>query len=262
MAENRLGPAPGSRAIVIGGCGGIGSSYVDGLLAADCKVAVLDRPSALAEAPPKQGVETIAADATDADAMKAAFAQITGRWGGLDVLAHVAGINPRQARIEEIDFIEYERVMQVNLRSAVLASQLALPAIRGPGGGVMVFVSSGLGVNPEPTFGSYSISKAGLIALVKTLAKENAPHIRVNAVAPGVVDTAFLSGGTGGGGRIGNSGFFDSLGDLRDKILASIPLGRMAIAADVAGPMLFLSGEASSYMTGQVLYINGGRLMP
>ena len=262
MSDNRLGPPGGSRAIVVGGCGGIGRAYVEGLLAADCRVAVLDRPSALDEAPPADGALSFAVDATDEVALKAAFHAAVDRLAGLDVMAHVAGINTKQARIPDIDLEVYETVMAVNLRTALVSAQLALPPLKRSGGGAMVFVSSGLAVNPEPTFGAYAISKAGLIALAKTLAKENAPEIRVNVVAPGVVDTAFLSGGTGSGGKQGGGGYFDSLGDLRDRILASIPMGRMADAQDVAGPMLFLSGPASAYMTGQVLYINGGRLMP
>jgi 3-oxoacyl-[acyl-carrier protein] reductase len=194
--------------------------------------------------------------------MAAAFARLEAIWGGLDVLAHVAGINTRQARIESIRDDEFELIMKVNLHTAVIASRLALPLLRKSEAAAMVFVSSGIGVNPEPGYGAYAMSKAGLIALVKTLAKENAPAIRANAVAPGAVDTAFLSGGTGSGGEQGKRGWFDEMGGQRDRILASIPMRRMALAQDVAGPMLFLSGDASGYMTGQVLYINGGRLMP
>ena len=261
MTHTLLGPAAGSRCIVVGGCGGIGRAYVDGLIAGGCRVAVIDLATSLNAAPPPAGVAGIGADASDPAALESAFASAVSQLGGLDVMAHVAGINPRQARVSEIEVADYERVLAVNLRSAVLSAKFALPAMQSSGGS-MVFVSSGLALNPEPTFGSYSISKAGLIALAKTVAKENAPAIRANVVAPGVVDTAFLSGGTGSGGEKGKAGYFDELGDLKTRILASIPMGRMAEAEDVAGPMLFLTGPASAYMTGQVLYINGGRLMP
>lgn len=261
MTNTGLGPTAGSRCVVIGGCGGIGRAYVDGLIAAQCRVAVIDLPNSLNAAPPPAGVFAVGADASDTDSLERAFAAAISELGGLDVMAHVAGINPRQARVAEIDLDDYERVLAVNLRSAVVAAKLAIRAMHGSGG-AMVFVSSGLALNPEPSFGSYSISKAGLIALAKTIAKENAPVIRANVVAPGVVDTAFLSGGTGTGGEKGKAGYFDQLGDLKARILASIPMGRMAEAEDVAGPMLFLTGPASAYMTGQVLYINGGRLMP
>jgi 3-oxoacyl-[acyl-carrier protein] reductase len=262
MTHARLGPASGSRCIVIGGCGGIGRAYVDGLIAADCRVAVLDLAKSLEVAPLPNNVLGFATDAADPAALRVAFDRALTALGGLDVLGYVAGINPKQVCIADIDFADYERIMAINLRSALLAAQLSLPPMHAAGAGAMVFVSSGLALNPEPSFGSYSISKAGLIALAKTIAKENAPAIRANVVAPGVVDTAFLSGGTGSGGEKGRPGYFAELGELGQRILASIPIGRMAVADDVAGPMLFLTGPASAYMTGQVLHINGGRLMP
>jgi 3-oxoacyl-[acyl-carrier protein] reductase len=262
MTVDRLGPKPGSRCIVIGGCGGIGRAYVEGLIAAECTIAVLDLAASLKIAPVPEGVRAFATDALDMAAFATAFGEALSHLGGLDVLAHVAGINPKQVRIADIDLADYERIMAINLRSAISAAQLALKPMHDSGGGTMVFVSSGLATNPEPTFGAYSISKAGLLALVKTIAKENAPAIRANAVAPGLVDTAFLSGGTGSGGVQGRPGYVTELGELGTRILASIPMSRMAMPDDVAGPMLFLTGPASSYMTGQVLYINGGRLMP
>jgi 3-oxoacyl-[acyl-carrier protein] reductase len=258
----RLGPAPGTRAVVVGGCGGIGRAYVRGLITAQCRVAVLDRPSALAEEPPPSEARAFAVDVTDEPALEQAFATVEMEFGGLDLLAHLAGITAPPVQLTELDLGDYECVMRVNLRSALVCCRLAIPLMRRGTGGTIVLTSSGLAANPEPTYGAYSISKAGLIALAKTIAKEGAPTIRANAVAPGVVDTAFLSGGTGGGGRQGAPGWFESLGDLRARILAAIPMQRMAEPDDVAGPMLFLSGEASRYMTGQVVYINGGRLMP
>ena len=262
MNVPRLGPGPDARVCVVGGCGGIGRAYVEALHAGGSRIAVFDRPTAIAEVPLPADTMTVAIDASDEDGVRAAFGALDEAWGGLDVLVHLAGINPRQARIEDIKAEEFTKVFDVNLYSAVLCARYALPLLRKSGGGAMAFTSSGLATNPEPTYGTYSMSKAGLLALVKTLAKENAPGIRVNAVAPGVVDTAFLSGGTGSGGKQGNRGWFDELGDLRQKILASIPMGRMAVAEDVAGPLLFLTGDASRYMTGQTVYINGGRVMP
>lgn len=259
MDYERLGPARGTRAVVFGGCGGIGREYVRGLLAAGCRVAVLDRASAIAASPPQEGATAIPADASNDAEIESAFAAAEKALGGIDLMAHLIGINNIPAKIEDIDLSDLDRVMAINLRSATLCCKLALAAMKKGKGGTIVLTSSGLGANPEPTFGAYSMSKAALFALTKTVAKEGAPHVRANAVAPGVVDTAFLSGGTGGAG--GRNAFQESP-ELKAKILASIPAGRMAVAEDVAGPMLFLSGDASRYMTGQILYINGGRMMP
>jgi NAD(P)-dependent dehydrogenase (short-subunit alcohol dehydrogenase family) len=105
-----------------------------------------------------------------------------------------------------------------------------------------------------PGFGPYSASKAALIALTKAVAVENAPAIRANAVAPAAVDTDFLVGGTG---RERTDSHLD-----RESYMKLIPLRRLGLPADVVGPILFLLGPASGYMTGQTLYINGGALTP
>jgi NAD(P)-dependent dehydrogenase (short-subunit alcohol dehydrogenase family) len=106
----------------------------------------------------------------------------------------------------------------------------------------------------QPGYGPYSAAKAGLIALTKTLALENAPLVRANAVAPGAVDTAFLSGGTG---RAAAPLRLDPTAHA-----AAIPMRRIATADDVSLPILFLCGPGAAYMTGQVLWINGGGHMP
>lgn len=253
-----LGPAPGTRALVVGGCGGIGRSYVDGLVAHGCRVAVLDLQQAFDTAPLPPEVDFAAVDVTRAAAYGEAFRVAVAQLGGLDVLAHLVGINPAHETIADIEAGDLRRIMDVNLHSALTAARLGIDAMRASGG-AMVFVSSGLALNPEPTFGGYAMSKAALIALVKTVAKENAPAIRCNAVAPGLVDTAFLSGGTGADEERDH---LKDMGGLADRIVASIPMGRIARPEEVAAPMLFLSGPGSAHMTGQILHINGGRLMP
>lgn len=252
-------PVAATRAVVVGGCGGIGRAYVEGLRTAGCRVAALDRPRAFAAAPPPEDVRCFEADATMPDTLLAACATAAEAWDGVDLFAYLAGIMAPPVAIADTDLGAHDHVMEVNVRGALLCTQALLPALRRAHGAI-VYVASGLATNPEPRYGSYSMSKAGLIALAKTVAREEAPAVRANVVAPGVVDTAFLSGGTGGDPAAGN--WFAAMGAQRDRILASIPLGRMAVAADVVGPMLFLSAPAARYITGQVLHVNGGRLMP
>jgi 3-oxoacyl-[acyl-carrier protein] reductase len=117
-----------------------------------------------------------------------------------------------------------------------------------------VNTASGLAVRVKEGYGPYASAKAGLIAMTKALALENAPLIRANVVAPGAVNTAFLSGGTGRSSRAVQL-------DV-EAYAKSLPLGRVAEPEDVIGPILFLAGEASRYMTGQVLFVNGGGFMP
>lgn len=110
-----------------------------------------------------------------------------------------------------------------------------------------------------PGMGAYATSKGGLISLTKGLAAELAPAIRVNSVAPGAVETDFMSGGTGRFTKRDDRSWFDT---MSEKYRSTIPLGRVAEPDDIVGPILFLSGQASRYMTGQVLHLNGGRLTP
>ncbi len=109
---------------------------------------------------------------------------------------------------------------------------------------------------PSPGYGSYGVAKAGVIALTKLVAAEEAPLIRANAVAPAAVDTAFLRGGTAHGAP-GQEMRLDL-----DAYLRTVPLARLATPEDVVGPILFLLSPAARYVTGQTLHINGGSLMP
>jgi len=139
-----------------------------------------------------------------------------------------------------------------------MSVRAALPLLERGNDPAVVLTSSGLSVTADRGTGPYAAAKAAINAMTRNLAKENAPKIRVNAVAPGPIETAFLSGGTGRGGAQGKSGWFDA---ARTTIEATIPQGRLGQPDEVVGPMLFLLGPASRYMTGQILYVNGGRLM-
>ena len=134
----------------------------------------------------------------------------------------------------------------------------ALPMLRAGRDPALVLVSSGLAQRVLPGYAGYAAAKAGLIALTKAIAVENAPGLRANAVAPGAVDTEFLAGGTGRAPAADTP-------PLRFDVEAyarTVPMGRIATPEDVVGPILFLLGPASRYMTGQVLYVNGGALTP
>ena len=256
-----LGPEPGTRALVVGGCGGIGRVYVEGLLALGCRVAVIDRKSAVQASPPPKDATVVVADASDSAQFSTAFGKAVSSLDGLDLMAHLVGCNPTQSTLLETDSADIDSIFAINLQSAINASRLAIDAM-GDNPGSMVFVSSGLAQMPEPGFGPYAMSKAALNAMVKTLARECAPTIRCNAVAPGLVETEFLSGGTGGGGVAGGLGDLNKLGAQAERIVASIPTGRIATPSEVAAPMLFRSSPGAAHITGQIMYVNGGRFMP
>ncbi len=249
-----LFPKAGTRIAVVGGCGGIGRAVVDAALGCGMRVTVLDLPASLREAPPPFAAAAGPIDVTDPASVAAAFAGLDG----LDALVNLAGFTAEKVPVETLDPARWNAVVAANLTGAFLVAQAALPLLLASGRGgtpaALVHVSSGLAARLMPGYGPYGAAKAGLIALTKSIAVENAPLVRANAVAPGAVDTEFLRGGTGRG----------ATGPRLDVSAhaSTIPMGRIATAADVAGPILFLCGPGAAYMTGQVLWINGGALTP
>jgi len=242
------------RMAIVGGCGGIGQVLTEAALALDLRVTVLDLPASLQQAPPPAGAEAHPLDVTDPAGVAAAFAALPG----LDALVNLAGFTVAKTPVETLDPTQWDEVVGANLTGAFLVARAALPLLRASGSAArpssLVHVSSGLAARLLPGYGPYSAAKAGLIALTKSIAVENAPLLRANAVAPGAVDTPFLSGGTGrgqAGPRLDVSAY-----------ASTIPMGRIAQPEDVAGPILFLCGPGAAYMTGQVLWINGGAHTP
>ncbi len=261
MSFERLAPRPGARMAVVGGCGGIGRALVAAALESGLEVAVLDLPASLEQHPPPNAAAAMALDVRKTAEITQAFDQVKTLWGGLDVLVHLPGYTLPPRNADEISAEEWDDILSVNLSSLHRTARCALPLMRTAGGGSIVTIASGLAVHVEKGVAAYAASKAGVIAFTKALAKENAPMIRANAVAPGPVDTAFLRGGTGRGEMDGAADWFDEkFGGA--EIRKTIPMGRIAVPDDIVGPILFLAGEASRFMTGQVLWVNGGRLTP
>jgi 3-oxoacyl-[acyl-carrier protein] reductase len=254
----RLAPAPGRRLLVVGGCGGIGTCLVEAALAQGLQVANMDMPASLAQRPAQAGEWQIPCEVASSAAVAQAFAALAQRWDALDHLVYLSGFTPPPASVRDTTDAAWDEVVDVNARGAFFAVRAALPLLDRGTEPAIVLTSSGLSVTADKGVGAYAGAKAFINAMTRNLAKENAPGIRVNAVAPGPIETAFLSGGTGRGGASGQAGWFDT---IRPQIEATIPQGRVGRPDDVVGPILFLLGQASRYMTGQVLYVNGGRLM-
>jgi 3-oxoacyl-[acyl-carrier protein] reductase len=252
-----MAPPAGARVLVTGGAGGIGRGLVAALQEADCRVAVMDLPASLARHPAADGVVAIAADLSDEASVARAFDEVQRAWGALDGLVMLAGFSLARQPIAAFDAGEWDSVIAGNLRSTFLTARAALPLLHKGDSPSVVTTASGLAVKSTPGFGPYAAAKAGVISMTKLLAAENAPKVRVNAIAPSAVDTAFLRGGTGRGGD-------DPAGDAHVDLAAyaaTIPMRRIGVVEDVVGPVLFLLGPASGYVTGQTLHINGGLLM-
>jgi len=247
---------PGRRILVTGAAGGIGRALVEALLAAEAKVVALDLPDVLTRFPLPAGVDAVPCDlASEASAM-AAFSAIAGRWPALDGMVALAGFARPRASLGETDHAAWSDVLSGNLGTSYLALRGALPLLRLGDEPAIVTMASGLAVKAAPGYGAYGVAKAGVIALTKLLAAEEAPRMRVNAVAPAAVDTPFLRGG------IAHSGDGQAMRLDLDAYLKTVPLGRLASAEDIVGPILFLLSPAARYITGQTLHINGGSLMP
>jgi NAD(P)-dependent dehydrogenase (short-subunit alcohol dehydrogenase family) len=175
---------------------------------------------------------------------KSALAQVKARWGGVDILVNNAGVIQAR-RTLAISREDYDFVMDVNLRGVLQMSQQAL-AVMSAGSSIVCIASiaaqRGGGLMGGP---HYAASKGGVLALVKSMAREFGPAgIRVNAVNPGVIRTGMTAGA------------YD--GEVREKVISTIPLGRFGEPDDVASACLFLASDLSAYITGAAIDVNGG----
>lgn len=248
----RLGPPPGARVAVVGGCGGMGRVLVRALLDTGVQVAVLDLPTSMAQNPPPPEALAFPMDGSDAASVKTAFAALAGRWPYLDGFVNLAGFFKGWQPIAELPVELFDEIVAGNLRCHFLCAQQALPLLhKAPDGrGSLVSVASTMAVDVVKRYTHYGAAKAGIVALVKGLARENAPRVRVNAVAPGLTNTAFLVGGTG------REQVFDG---IDESVYASrVPMKRMAQPQDMTGPILFLLGGASAFVNGEMLIVDGG----
>lgn len=258
MDLSRLGPAPGSRIVVVGGCGGIGRALVSASLDLDLKVAVLDLPQSLEAHPPSNNCLQHAIDATDEKEVATAFNAVQDAWGGCDILVNLCGFTNDFEEVAALSTEAWDAVSNASLRATFLCARAAIPLLKTSQHPSIVHTASGLAFKGLPGTAPYGAAKAGVIALSKSLANENAPDIRVNVVAPGAVDTPFLRGGTSRGGE-------DESKDTHidtERYANATPLKRLAVADDVVAPILFLAGDGARFITGQVVHINGGGFMP
>ena len=237
--------------VLVGGAGGIGRSLAKRAADDGWDVIVMDLKRSLERHPPEPGIQSKQINLTDEDNVIEAFSDLESLSG----FVNLAGFMHDLSSIEKTTTVEFDEIMNLNLRGAFIVSKVVLPLLR-VHGGAMVNVVSGLAAHVRPNYGAYAASKAGLINLTKTLALEAAPTVRVNAVGPAAVDTAFLRGGTG------RSNENKPLSLDVEKYIQTTPLARMASPQDIVGPIMFLLGPDSNFMTGQTLWVNGGGYMP
>jgi 3-oxoacyl-[acyl-carrier protein] reductase len=255
---NRLGPPPGSRMVVAGGCGGIGRGVVKAALDIGVEVIVMDLEVSNQRHPTPNGATFIAVDATDGESVAAAFEELKIHWDTIDSLVNLVGYANDAIPVTEVTSESFDDVIAGNVRSAFLFCQAAMPLLHASGSGSIINTSSGLGFRGMPGYGPYTASKAAVVGMTKAFAAENAPTVRANAIAPGAVDTAFLVGGTG---RVEDEDTAGSRSDMA-PILAMNPMKRLGVVDDIVAPILFLAGPASRWLSGQTLHLNGGGFTP
>lgn len=248
-------PPAGSNIAVIGACGGIGSDIVRRLVAADCNVVAVDLERSIVECP-SVAAHSIAFDGTDEnsiDQMAQNLKQVMPRIDGLVIASGFAG---QRMPITDWSVQAIDEVISGNLRLTTLCLRALLPLLQHGDSASVVLMTSDMAYVPQPGYAPYIAAKAGLVAMGQSVAREVAPAVRINFVSPGAVDTPFLRGGRGRTTDPDAPLRFDM-----DEYLAKIPLARLAVAADVTGPTLFLLGPGSTYMTGNILHISGGAYM-
>lgn len=246
-------PLAGRTALVTGGAKGIGRSCCLRLAEAGADVAINyltsgEQARETAELVRRAGVRAnlVRADVSSAEQVAAMVDEVAGTLGPVDLLINNAGVFHLLPH-EETSLEIWQKTLDVNLTGAYLVTWAVKPGMIERQFGRIVNVASIAGLRPRPMSIAYAASKAGLIGLTQSLAEALAPHnIRVNAIAPGLIDTEILSGVSRQ--RI-------------DTIVGATPLGRIGRGADVAGAALFLLSEESSFMTGQTLVVCGGRVM-
>ncbi|HYF50556.1 MAG TPA: glucose 1-dehydrogenase [Planctomycetota bacterium] len=250
LAEN-FGLA-GKRAVVTGAGKGIGRAIAEGLAGAGAEVCLHYNASQkgaeeAAAAINKAGGQalTCGGDLTQSSAANALFEKVRDRWGALDILVNNTGDLVQRSKV--IDFTDelLERVVRVNIHSAVYCTRAALPLLKNGREASIVNVSS-IAAHHGGSNGAtvYAATKAAIHTYTRGLAKELAPQIRVNAIAPGVVNTDFHK--------------THSTPESLANVVNNTPLKRLGAPEDQAGAVLFLCSKAGSFITGEIIEINGG----
>lgn len=240
----------GKTAVVTGGTRGIGYAVVKKFLQNGAKVALLgSRQETVDQALDKlkeEGVEGevigLCPSLTSSQEIEEAFATVKDTFGSLDILVNNAGISARES-IYDYKPEDFEKIMDLNVNAVFICSQAAAKIMKPQGGGVIINTSSMVSLYGQPSGCGYPASKFAVNGLTKSLARElGKDHIRVNAVAPGVTRT-------------------DMVAVLPEAviqpIIATIPLGRVGEPEEVADAFLFLASDMASYVTGEILSVDG-----
>jgi NAD(P)-dependent dehydrogenase (short-subunit alcohol dehydrogenase family) len=238
-------------AVVTGGAAGIGEAIARALAAEGCRVSILDRNEDAARKLAETlggGTQYVAANVGEPSSVANAFAQLLRRHSSLDILVNAAGVLST-GLVADLPTAEWQRVHEVNLSGVLYCVKSAIPFMRQQRRGRIINIASVSAMRGGGSVGNtlYGATKAGVVALTMGLARELGPDgITANAIAPAVADTAMT-----------NATLTE---DVRRKIVARIPLGRLASLSDIADLATFLASDRASFITGTVIPVDGGIL--
>jgi 3-oxoacyl-[acyl-carrier protein] reductase len=237
-------------AIVTGGGSGMGEAIAETFAREGAHVSVVDVDGAAAKkVAAKIGHPAIAikCDVTKRAEIDAAVVETATKFGGLNVLVNNAGVAHVNKPLLDIGEKDFDRVFAVNVKGLFMFTQAVVPLMRGTGG-VIINIGSTAGLRPRPGLSAYNATKGAVHNLTKTLAVELAPdRIRVCAIAPVATDTPLLPT------------FLGPAPGMREKFVATVPLGRLATAQDIADAALFLASDEAKFLTGNIMEVDGGR---
>jgi len=236
-----IAPLDGAVALVTGGAGGIGAAVVDALERAGAKVVSADLGHVAGKAS-----DRLRSDVADPEQVRALVDGLSRTHGGLDLVVHCAGIT-RDAVLWKLPDEDWDSVIRVNLSSAFHVLKACAPHLRRSKRGSVVLIASINGERGKFGQANYAASKAGLIGLARTAARElGRDGARVNVVAPGFIETEMTAALSS---------------EQRERAISETVLGRPGQPEDVAGAVLFLCSDLARHVTGQVLRVDGGQLM-
>lgn len=244
----------GSRVLVTGGSRGIGAAccrlfaqagatVMIQYLASGAKArTILEELRQISNQPHRK----IRCDVTDLEQIAILFDTIRTEWGALDCLVNNAGVWIHDP-LTELDKMKLDATLAVNVVGPFLCSREAVPLLRESKNGSIINISSTAGQRGEAYYSPYAASKGAIISATKSWSSELAPQIRVNAVAPGWVDTDMTAEALSG--------------RQREEAISSIPLRRIATPEDIAAPVVFLASPLARHITGEILNVNGGSVL-
>jgi len=232
----------GKVALITGAGRGIGLAIAQRLAEEGCRIAVCDIDRQALDSLPDDWL-AVECDVTSEEQVGELFASVLRELGGVDILVNNAGVCIAQS-VPETTLENWEKTQRINLTSAFMLSRLALPHMNARGWGRIISIASMAGKLGGLTSGiAYTASKAGMMGMAKSLAREAAPGITSNALAPAFIRTAMTSPG------------------VEAEYSARMPVGRLGEVEEVAAAVAFLASDLAGYITGETLDLNGGMLM-